>query len=590
MIVQLSSQWVSATATRNWCIQDPILDWLDLYGRSNGFVRDDERRGYDAETDMGRFLLEKGRAFEVGVMRCLEDTFEVVRIGQHSRDAHDADLYERTLKAMADGVEIIYQPVVQDLDRQTFGVPDLLVRSDVLNRLANQRVISDQEAASASILNNRSFPRHYRVVDIKFTSLDLNAQGFVGNDSADRRKKAQLLAYNRALGIMQGYEPPVAYLIGRGWKQTVKSVTTRSDSCLDRLAPADMREPALGQLVDDAIAWIRRLRAEGGSWQVAPKPSVCELHPNMSNTQDSPWHTAKKEIAERTGELTLLWRITPKTRPSAHQAGIVTFNDARCDSTIFGLAESYAAKLQKIIEINREGCPDKVRPAKVSTAEVEWREPGPLEFYVDFETVSDLNDDLASLPQKGGQALIYMIGCGHIEDGKWTFRAFTCDRLTEDCERAIINAWHEHMAEVRQRLWPTGKPLVFHWSHAEQSFLNTAYNSARKRHAADWPDLDWFDFLVKVMREEPITVKGALSFGLKSVAKAMHRNGLIETEWTNGPGDGLAAMVGAWRCDDKVALHGGKMIDLPLMQRIEAYNEVDCKVMWEIVSYLRTHH
>lgn len=146
------------------------------------------------------------------------------------------------------------------------------------------------------------------------------------------------------------------------------------------------------------------------------------------------------------------------------------------------------------------------------------------------------------------------------------------------------------MEEVRQRLLPDGEPLVFHWSHAENSTLNTAYNSARKRHGIDWPALNWYDLLNKVARKEPLTVKGALAFGLKAVAKAMHRHGLIETNWTNGPTDGLGVMVGAWSCDLEARAKDLSMRDLPLMREIEIYNEVDGKVMWEILSHLRAYH
>ncbi len=594
----LDAGWVSATATSNWCHQDPLLDWLELYGTAHGFKRDKEYEGYDSETDMGLFMREKGRAFETGVMRCLQERgFQIVRIAEGSRDALDPLMLDRTLEAMRDQVEILYQPVVWDSARQCHGMPDLLVRSDVLNRLTEQPVLSEAEIplsppgerVSESANWGEGAP-HYRVVDIKFTGLDLTAKGLVGNDGADRRRKAQLLVYNRALGEMQGFEPPHAYLLGRGWKQTIKKETSRGDTCFDRLAPADMYDPELAQLADAAIAWIRRVREEGKDWQVLPRPSVSELYPNMSNTQDSPWHMTKKEIADQIGELTLLWRVTPNNRPIAHQAGVIRFSDDRCQGDGFGLADSYAAKLQQILEINRDGCPDLVRPRQVAAGGDEWRAAKPLEFYVDFETVTDLDDDFSALPKKGGQTLIYMIGCGHMEAGAWRFTAFTCDRLTPDCERAIIDAWHEHMRAVRQRLWPEGDPLVFHWSHAEQSFLNTAYNSARTRHQAAWPDLNWYDFLVKVMREEPVTVKGALAFGLKSIAKGMHKNGLIKTNWTNGPGDGLGAMIGAWRCDVKARDQNCSMKDLPLMRSIEDYNQVDCRVMQEIIAYLRANH
>ena len=48
--------------------------------------------------------------------------------------------------------------------------------------------------------------------------------------------------------------------------------------------------------------------------------------------------------------------------------------------------------------------------------------------------------------------------------------------------------------------------------------------------------------------------------------------------------------MGAWRCDEEAKKKGVPMTDLPLIKEIGRYNEVDCKVMMEIVRYLRTNH
>ncbi len=72
--------------------------------------------------------------------------------------------------------------------------------------------------------------------------------------------------------------------------------------------------------------------------------------------------------------------------------------------------------------------------------------------------------------------------------------------------------------------------------------------------------------------------------------KAMHRANLIETNWQEGPLDGLAAMVGAWWCEEQAREQRIKLIDIPLMEQIRSYNEVDCRVMMEIISHLRQHH
>ena len=72
-----------------------------------------------------------------------------------------------------------------------------------------------------------------------------------------------------------------------------------------------------------------------------------------------------------------------------------------------------------------------------------------------------------------------------------------------------------------------GPPNVFHWSHAEASTLETAFNSAVNRHPEKtWASPHWYDLLNRVVKKEPVVVRGALNFGLKSVARALHSHGL----------------------------------------------------------------
>lgn len=130
---------------------------------------------------------------------------------------------------------------------------------------------------------------------------------------------------------------------------------------------------------------------------------------------------------------------------------------------------------------------------------------------------------------------------------------------------------------------------IIHWSSAEPVSLETAYNAARSRHPdADWPPaLPWFDFLVRVIRAAPVAVTGSFNFGLKSIVKAMHAAGMIETMWGDGPTDGLGAMVSAWWCDQEAARTSVPMLELNLMCEIAAYNAVDMRAMADIVRFVR---
>ena len=582
--------WVSASSSWNYMMKDPLLDWLSLYGEANGFQRDDALVSYDPRTDFTAFIMEKGRRFEEAVVEYLSGLASITAISDGPAEVRDLSKAEETFAAMQNGAPVIYQGVLRDAESRTYGAPDLLIRSDELHRLFPGALNEEEAAASSPGLG--FWPWHYRVVDIKFTTVNLLAGGEVANGGSKLAYKAQLFIYNRALGRLQGHTPSHSYLLGRGWEQRKE----RGDSFMERLGPVAQhggtRSGSTEEMTREACEWLRRVRSEGSGWKVLPFPDVPDLWPNMTNTRDYPWHVAKGRIAEELGELTSLWYVGVDKRQAGHEAGVYDWRDASCTAASLGFSEGKRQPvLQAILEVNRSTGGPNVRPSRLRNGDPAWRDAA-LEFYVDFETVSDLDDDFSKLPSKGGQPLIFMIGCGHLENGSWEYKCFTAKELTEPSEAEIIDDWHAHMAEVIRRLGDAGnEPLVVHWSHAETSSMETSYNAAVKRHPDNsWPKLRWFDFLSRVMREEPVVVRGAMNFGLKSVARAMKSHGYIQTIWQDGPTDGLGAMVGAWWSAGEAQRLGVDMAQVDLMREIERYNEVDCKVMMEIVAYLRANH
>ena len=588
--------WVSASSTRNHVLDATLLDWLDRHGKAKGYARDDDE-DFDARTDFLTFIFRKGNEFEAAVLGHLR-TLANVHTAEGSDGGYEArrDLAvaEATFAAMARGEEIICQGTLRDAETQTYGSPDFLIRSDVLFELFPAAMTADAARIPAPDLGGGDW--HYRIVDSKFTTLHLAADGEPGNSGSSAAYKVQLFVYNRALGRLQGHLPPESFLLGRSWEQTSKGETTRVPDAMDRLAPVTQESAsrARGRLEDQtnaAVEWLRRMRREGAAWQAAPEPSVDELRVDASGDH-VPWSNAVKEILAQTEDLTTLWQVGVGKRQAANARGFTRWTDSSlspADVDVKG--PTTGPKLQAMLDVNRDLNGPPVRPGHVMAARDEWHEAPPVEFYVDFETVSSLDDDFSTFPKQGGHELIFMIGCGHIEDGEWHFRCFTADALTEPDEAHIIDQWFEHMVEVCDRLDPGTDPKVIHWSPAEASWLETAWSAAMNRHPEkDWPHPNWFDFLTRVVRAEPVVVRGSHGFGLKAVTKAMHALGLVETVWGDGPTDGLGAMVGAWWCAREAERQGCTLMDLELTQQIRAYNEVDCEAMMEIVRYLRQSH
>jgi len=585
--------WVAAGATARWCRNDALVDWLDRYGAACGHVRDDRRAAYDPRFDFHAFLAEQGLRFEEAVIADLERRVGVTRIATDPAGARSLAAAEATVAALERGERVIAGGVLRDPQARSYGRVDLLVRSDVLTELcADAFWEGDDPGAVAPGLYGAAW--HYRVVDVKFSTLELLKDGSLST-SSDLATCAQVWTYDRALARVQGYAPPFAYVLGRAWRQG----QAKGEACWQRLARVPhaafvrSREAALEDVVAEGAKWIRRMRREGAEWQVLPVPSVDELWPNMKSDRDFPWHEAKKEIADKLGELTLFWQVSAPMRDRARLRGVTRWDDPRVSAAFLGISgERRALMFDALLDVNRGDGPP-LAPVRIEADQGRWRVPASLELYVDFETVNDLDDDFTSFPQRGGSPLIFQVGCGRYDEGRWEFVQFTARALTAEAEAEMIDAWLAHVDRLARAAGLAGasEPRLFHWSAAETVFMDAMYDSARARHPdRPWPALGWYDLLERIVHAGPVVVRGARRFGLKSVARAMRAHGLIETEWGEGLADGTGAMAGAWAAARLAAANGGNIAEVELMREVGRYNEIDCRVMAEVLDHLRREH
>jgi predicted RecB family nuclease len=131
----------------------------------------------------------------------------------------------------------------------------------------------------------------------------------------------------------------------------------------------------------------------------------------------------------------------------------------------------------------------------------------------------------------------------------------------------------------------------YHWSGAEP----IAYTRFKQRNPiVNFRDNNWqFYDLYQVFLSEPIVVKGALNFSLKTIAKALKSHNLIESSWDQySPcANGLSAMILANKLYESLA-YRNENEDITLdttMKEIMNYNEIDCKVMYEIHDLIKNH-
>ena len=345
------NEWVAATATKNFMVKDPLLDWLGCHyaGGVGGGFTPGETVKYKTPNNFTEFIMNQGKEFERNLINHLYQKFGTCNIEEIAGDfdARSEQKCKDTLAAMNKGIPIIHSAVLRNADDQTFGVADLLIRSDWFSKIFKIPPIDTEEIGkSAKRLKAPGTAKapayHYRVADIKFTTLNLRSNGIhILNAGLTPAYKSQLLIYTRALAKLQGYNPKEAYIIGRRWKYTSKNVDYNGDSCLDRVGVIDYREVDLDFIeeTDKAIQWVKEVRKDGAKWSIIPSATGQpllhpHLYPNMSNSYDYPWHHVKERIATDIKEISDLWMCGVKQRVEAHRNGVYKWNDDACTTEV----------------------------------------------------------------------------------------------------------------------------------------------------------------------------------------------------------------------------------------------------------------
>jgi putative phage-type endonuclease len=585
-------EWVGATAVRNYMLKDPLLDWLNIYGKGHrkkytGFEKTVQYYEQDAK-DASPFinhLKVKGIQFEDSVMHTIRKKFpnDVVTIANYYQ-ARQADKLTATIAAMKAGVKVIYQGVLHNPHDKTYGIADLIVRSDFINELVSD--VCDIEEHGCVF----STDWHYLIIDIKHSTLMLRADGVhLLNQGAALAYKAQILIYMRALNRIQKYNAVNAYILGRKWHYTTKSVKHEGFGWFDKLGTVNFSTTDIGVVhpTNKAIQWVRYVKSHGSTWSIDP-PSRIELYPNMCNRSDAPWHNTKQKIAAKIGEITSMWYCGVESRNKAVRVGVKSWHDRKCTAELLGInGAKTGPTLNKILDINRS-TKHTILPKYVSAPP----KTGKVRFFLDFETVNSLAEDIQlDSPFTVPEQFIFMIGIGWTIDTdsngvdlpKWHYKCLTTDFINEENEKKIFLEMHTLIKSVLRKYNAGNDFIIYHWSNAER----TIYNKANERYnVVGGLNPHWYD-LCKFFKNEPIVIKGAFNFGLKSITTAMNKLGLLSTSYaTDGILDGLNAMVKAMECSAEAVRLGVSMKTMPVVQRIMEYNEIDCKVMMDILEYV----
>jgi hypothetical protein len=588
----------AASSVHNFMLNDPILDWLKHKHKTSS-SSSSSSSSLVTEDRFFNFIIGQGKKFEDKVMSQIKNTLNLknitfVKIANNKEDIKYVDKYLETIEAINDQIGIIYQAVLHGNKKfKAFGSPDLLIRSDVVNLLFDQK-IDDVPKRSDGKFN-------YIVIDIKFCTLKLRADAkFLLNESRMPANKAQIMIYNELLGIAQKYKPRYCYVLGRGWKYTKGNNHFECSRFNERLGVIDIedKDSEYNVKIKKAFKWLDSVRESGLEWTWNP-PSVPELYPNMSSKYDN-GNKRKKKIAVSIDEITLMWNCGVKQRELAHKQGIYKLSDPRLTTDIMGFPKGTKRTkiIDKMLKFNQGVIHENsiVIPKYIDNNPYDWQNDVRIEFFLDFEGFSNIFDDFSILPNVRGpnidpdeMSIIFMAGLGvsiKTSDGhtEWEYYNFRITELSNEHEYEMFDRLYKQMEiKCAEHNIKIKNAKVFHWGHIEQTLVTKLYTKYEDKHS--WEDLCLIDFC-KIFQDEAILIKGVYGFGLKAVGKGLIEHRLINmTSWENNVSDGLDAMVQAYSIySNPDQDHSGIINDLI------NYNHIDVRMIDKIINYLRKNH
>jgi hypothetical protein len=581
----VGSNWVAATHTRNFILNNCIADCI--YELEKTPSSNYSNSSLMKNSSSINFIMEQGNIFEKKVIDELRrlpslHSSDFVDLKGKARSVCD---FEKTRDEMLlRKTPIILGGVLHDEKEKIFGCPDVLVRTDYLDKIFTN--------LSSYIDTEKSRRVEYAVIDIKFSTLTLMCDGLhILNSGFYPAYKAQVEIYRRIVNKICNTNYKYGFLLGRGIKYTTKGVNVNQYSRDKFFSPGVIdygkKDLKFVKKTTEAIKWIKRLRSLKRdtleTLYTDPKTfmkKIPRVFPNMCYTNDfANIQLKKKEINEVVKDITQLWMCSSKHRElalSKTNGEVSSWEHPQFSTELINLKGKTKRCVNSILKVNRDP-----KNYTVVYDETLFSDKLPeKKVFIDFEVLADISaDDSFSSP------IIFMIGIAYENNREVISKTFSIDvdptRALQELEKNMI---HKFISYIYLNELETH--AMVHWSPAE----NWQWVSVCKKiESCVSTSFKFFD-LCKYFQNHAFAVNGCFNYGLKNIAKSLYQLGHIKSTWGEGcetgviPSDGLEAVVNFYKA---YRTKNSELIEREI-RNIEKYNYIDVIVMYEICKFIES--
>jgi len=509
-------KFISASHLRYYFENDGLNYWLKFCNKQlcNNY-NDNNYNKYN----FFDWLMEQGIEYEKKVINKLHKKFEIIDKIRFTK--------ERKYK-------MISQAYLRDEDKRMQGNVDLVIHSSEVLKLLKNLTKEENEFIKQQDLT-KDF---YVVADIKMSNIKINKDGFLNNDSKVKYYKSQLYFYRELVDK----NVPFSLIISKN--KTENNSGNPLSKGLYSVSVINWEKENFELTYRDALSFCFNILDNGDKWKIGKKSIRDELKPNMNISQTQ----IGKDIAERTGEITRLWRCGVKHRTIAKNNGFSSYKNKKLRAKHLGFKGKNEVILDSILKAYRS------KKKFIMEEKRDIPTKNGKEYFVDFEYCYYKEDTIN-----------FMIGVGYEDNNEWKFKCFYVNKLNNKEEERIYKDFIEFV----------GDNPCYHWSQAEPNTFKAGVIKYKFNKTPNFQDL------LPLFRDNRIVFKNQFNFGLKEVSKCALEQGFIKTKWNDSIYDGLSAITMVLKTVNTKDFKN-------TMREVSIYNEVDCKVMWELLGFLRS--
>lgn len=614
--------WTSVSKLYNYINDDPLVDWLQLHGKRHGYKTDEEidyqeyletisddnnkisfeefvNKNY--EYNFMKYILEQGVQYENYVYKILKNKYgeQIIDVDcdfNFQKFEYDKKL-EKTQSLILKNIPIIYQGLVCDPDTKTFGFPDLIVREDYLSHFISIPV------------NDTETPKkyyNYYIIDIKYHTLEYKKDSncLIANPS-QQQYISQMYLYTK--GLRHLIHPSAlkcnllehkSYIIGRNWNEHVNT----SVGCIHfKLYDKTLEK------IKKGLEWYKELKYKGYYWDPLNRKNY-ELYPNMKNDKDNNWRKSKQIIAEKLGEITMIWNCGTNIRLNAHKSGVYTWKTPDFNILKYTNETDTTKLINDIIKINNQSIRlydyDKtVLLDRDSNIPRKWMAEDSLSIvdknnivmdgFIDIENTFDIRS--IDTPKK--DSIIYMLGLYYNENiitsrtkkykDAMKHKTFCLKKLDKIQEKELIEEFLLYLKCFNCEKHITWR--LYHYSGVEKYTLNKLMEQYKILPETYGITIHWID-LCDILIKYKFVFKNCFDYSVKSINKVLNQLGYIPDECIYKNSlikNGLDSIIALYKCDENSKLNNIELNKSILMEDIIYYNMIDCMSLYYLRKFLQ---